>query len=240
MAKFNLKKHSSKADMSQPYSKRLSTQNEERKYAIDPSKKSDTIQKMLSSDREDGTNKASSTIENMMTDSRTDIESTISETQIDKRESYIPHRQHKGESRGTIKPNDLLAESYDQKYYERFASKQDAEDTAFWDKQIGVQLSGEKTTIVSQVPAKGSQLQNHPDRFKSIKRESDHVDPADIDQVVKNDREMKSASKLMELDKSIFNIYYKAAKSDRKLTSEEEKAIASISEEKVKILSSEK
>lgn len=238
MAKFNLKKHATKSDMSESYPKRLSGQNSDRDYTVDSGKKVETIQGMLNPNRKEGINSPSTTIENLAEKSRAGTESTTVENQIGKRESYIPHRQHNDKSRGPIKPNDLLAESYDQKYYSRFASEQEAEDTEFWDRQIGVQLSGEKTTIVGQVPSKGSQLQNHPDRFKKVKIENGHIDPADSDNVLKKNREMIYASSLKDLDSRLFQIYYKAAKGNRELTSGEQKNVDAISLEKTKILTS--
>lgn len=238
MAKFNLKKHATKSDMSESYPKRLSGQNSERDYTVDSGKKVETIQGMLNPNRKEGINDPSTTIENLAEKSRSGTESTTIENQIGKRESYIPHRQHNEDSRGPIKPNDLLSESYDQKYYARFASEQDAENTAFWDEQIGVQLSGKKTTIVGQVPSSGSQLQNHPDRFKKVKNENGHIDPADSDNVLKKSKNMTYASVLNDLDGRLFQIYYKAAKANRELTSSEKDNVKSISLEKTKILTS--
>lgn len=236
MAKFNLKKHAGKSDMSHSYPKRLSGQNDDRGYSSDSGKKAESIQGMLGSSRKEGIDDPKTTVENLMDQDRKGSEGVTVESQIGSRESYWPHRQHEGESRGSIKPNDMLSESYDQRYYERFASQEEAADTAFWDKQIGVQLSGEKTTIVGQVPGNGSQLQNHPDRFKKVKDEGGHIDPMDSDSVLKKNKEMTYASALSELDSKLFQIYYKAAKADRELTSEEKNSVKAISEAKADIL----
>ena len=62
-----------------------------------------------------------------------------------------------------------IAEAYDQKHYDavlKAESGQD-QDTLFWDKYVGVQLSDDMKTTVP-VNKHKSQLQNHPNRFKNL------------------------------------------------------------------------
>lgn len=237
MAKFNLKKQAEKDNLSKSYPKRLSSQNDDRGYAVDSTKKVETIQGKLSETRKDEKN--TTTYENRMSEARLGSPDNISENQIDNSKSYYPHRQN-NEARPHIKPNDLLAESYDQAYYAKFADADDAQSTEFWDKEIGVQLSGEKTTIVSQVPANGSQLQNHPDRFKSTKERetADGIDPSGSDSAVKDDNKMVMTSSLQKIDEQIFQLFYKASSSDRELTSEENSRIDELTVAKTELLSS--
>jgi len=238
MAKFNLRKQAKKDEISKSYPKRLSSQNDDRGHTVDSTAKVETIQGKLSENRKDEKN--ITTHENRMDEARSGSPEKVSENQIDNRKSYYPHRQN-DEPRPHIKPNDLLAESYDQSYYAKFADADDAQSTEFWDKEIGVQLSGEKTTIVSQVPANGSQLQNHPDRFKSTKERetADGIDPSHSDSAVKNDEKMVMASSLQKIDEQIFQLFYKASSSNRELTSEENKKIDELTIAKTELLSSE-
>jgi hypothetical protein len=240
MAKFNLSKLAQKSGSAEPYPKRLSRQNDDRGYSADSGKKVETIQGMLGGNRKEGIDEPSTVTENLMSkhDREASSPTTVFDNQADNRDSYIPHRQHDGEPRPHIKPNDLLAESYDQRYYERFANSEEAANTAFWDKEIGVQLSGEKTTIVSQVPDSGSQLQNHPDRFKKVKDENGHVDPSDSDGVLKSDKKMTAtAQALYDIDQKLFKIYFKAAKAERELTTSEQKEVDSLTVAKTNVLS---
>lgn len=238
MAKFNLKKQAKKNDLSKSYPKRLSSQNDDRGYTVDSTEKVETIQGKLSENRKDEKN--ITTHENRMSEARSGSPDNISENQIDNSKSYYPHRQH-DEIRSAIKPNDLLSESYDQAYYAKFADQNEARNTEFWDKEIGVQLSGEKTTIVSQVPANGSQLQNHPDRFKSTKERetADGIDPENSDSSVKdNEKMVMASSSLQKIDEQIFKLFYKASSSDRELTSEENIRIDELTVAKTELLSS--
>lgn len=237
MAKFNLKKQAKKNDSVEPYPKRLSSQNDDRDHTVDSESKIETIQGKLSENRKD--EKDTATYESRMSEARSGSPDNVSENQIDTSKSYCPHRQHDN-LRPAIKPNDLLAESYDQAYYAKFADKDEAQNTEFWDKEIGVQLSGEKTTIVGQVTGSGSQLQNHPDRFKATKERDivDGIDPAESDSAVKDDNKMVMASSLQKLDQQIFQLFYTASSSNRDLTGEENDRINKLTIAKTELLSS--
>lgn len=239
MAKFNLNKMKKEADSVAPYPKRLEQQTADHDLSNE-GQKIETIQGMLTDNRKEGGAEPTTAYENLMDADRKDNPTTIAENQLDNSDSYWPHRQH-DELRPHIKPNDLLAESQDQRYYDKFANDEEAANTAFWDQEIGVQLSGEKTTIVGQVPDSGSQLQNHPDRFKATNERdrADGVDPADSDSAVKDDGKMTMASALQDLDGQLFQIYYKAAKAKRDLTKDENEKIAEITEKKTILLSGE-
>jgi len=97
------------------------------------------------------------------------------------------------------------------------AEKASKANTEFWDKYVGVQLEGTMKNVSNNVPASGSQLQNHPDRFKG-----------------ENINKMVMAS-IKDADAMLFHIYATAASASRDLTKEEEQQIVDINSGKVRL-----
>jgi len=119
----------------------------------------------------------------------------------------------------SVMPINQASEEYDQEKTKALkAAENEKRDTAFWDKYVGVQMEGDKTTVSKNVPEIGSQLQNNPARFKGKK----------IDKMV-------SAS-LKDADAMLFHIYATSAQEGRNLTKIEEQQIVDINSGKVRIL----
>lgn len=234
MIRFNLEKFAEKSSLDEPYPKRLERQTDEynRNYG-----KPQTIQSALR--KEENSADHSTTTENLLSEDREDVTSgSTIENRIGTRESYVKHRRHDNKQHSAVKPNDLLAEAYDQKRSAKLKSATNVGDTDFWDEFINNQLSGnDKTTIVSQIGAGSSQLQNHPDRFKNMARNS-MPDPETVDDTLKKNRRQLSstASAVKEVDKELFQIFYKAAKAERDLTSKEQAKVDFLNGQKEKIL----
>jgi hypothetical protein len=92
------------------------------------------------------------------------------------------------------------------------------ENTAFWDKYVGMQLEEEMTKVDNNIPSSASQLQNNPDRFQNEK----------INKMV--------MASLGDADAMLFHIYATAAKENRNLTDIEEQQIADINSGKIRLL----
>jgi len=119
----------------------------------------------------------------------------------------------------SVMPINQASEKLDQEKAKSLkAAENEKKDTLFWDKYVGVQMEGEKTTVSRNVPDTGSQLQNNPARFKGEK----------IDKMV-------SAS-LKDADAMLFHIYATATQEKRNLTKIEEQQIVDINSGKVRIL----
>ena len=68
---------------------------------------------------------------------------------------------------GDIMPINLLSESFDQKHLEAYKKAEEKKkDTMFWDKYVGVQLEEDKTVVGKNIEK--NQIENNPDRFKSL------------------------------------------------------------------------
>ncbi len=130
---------------------------------------------------------------------------------------------------GPIMPINLLSESYDQKHSNAYkkAEKKIKTDTSFWDKYIGVQMEGKKTKVGTDIEK--NQLENNPDRFKNIDKDS-------IKDIVTSDIG-KVASSLKDADALLFHLYRTASNENRKLNSKEKEMVNNINNEKIKILS---
>jgi hypothetical protein len=237
---FNFSKRNNKMQKiaeSASYPQMLSEQNAERGYTLDDS--TPNINGLLDTLR--GGSEDSKTVEGSLNSSRGNMPSDITEKQLDKRESYVVHRTDKNDS-VKIKPMDALAEAYDQKYRKAFADAEEGGDTSFWDKFVGEQLLGEKTKVHRNVPSSGSQLQNHPDRFTSLKGQpSSPIATDNFSSFTKEDKVKpmvmaQAEERLKSADAMLFHIYYMASKQDRSLTAKEHKAIESISAVKRAIL----
>ena len=113
----------------------------------------------------------------------------------------------------------VKTQEFDDKKTEEYKkAEKEKRDTAFWDKFVGVQLEGEKTTVDKNIPLSVSQLPNNPDRFKGNK--------------IKN---MVMAS-LKDADAMLFHIYATAAREGRKLTKKEEQQVIDINSGKIRLM----
>ena len=135
--------------------------------------------------------------------------------------------------------NNIVSQAFDQEKLEAFkeAEGQDQRDTSFWDKYVGVQLDGEKTTIVNNVQK--SQLQNVPERFKGLeKTQPISGELSKNDNMLKKDNniyDMVTAS-LKKADSDLFHIYASSFRKNKKLNNSDIKNIKNINNYKLKIL----
>ena len=118
----------------------------------------------------------------------------------------------------TINEESQKYDTKKEKAYKK-AEDKDKNNTSFWDKYVGQQIEGEKTTVHKNVPPKGSQLPNNPERFKG-----------------KNIKKQIMAS-LKDADAMLFHIYAQAAKDNRNITENEAQQIIDINSGKMRIMS---
>ncbi|KKL81887.1 hypothetical protein LCGC14_1990290 [marine sediment metagenome] len=213
MLKFNLNKKAAKKDLKN-YSTMLEEQTKDQKLSAEvpskninlsmPVKDKDntiTIEGQIERESEEKpvvTEKAMETGKKIYNDKRDDAWDT----------SVIPINQ--------------VSEKYDQEQAKALkAAENEKKDTSFWDKYVGVQLEGEKTTISKNIPDSASQLQNNPARFKGEKI-----------------NKMISAS-LQDADAMLFHIYATSTQEGRKLTKKEEQQIVDINSGKYRILNAQ-
>ena len=131
-----------------------------------------------------------------------------------------------------VTPINLVSESYDQEKAKAIKAAEGDKDTAFWDKYLGVQLDNPDNNIKidNNIPSKASQLQNNPERFKSIKRD-DSIDG----RLTGDPKEMVMAS-LKKADAMLFHVYATAASEGREVNKKEAKIIKDVSAYKKKVL----
>lgn len=138
-----------------------------------------------------------------------------------------------------IKSNDLVSESYDQKTRKDFTKAENAQDrdTEFWDKYVGDQMLGKKTTITNNVQK--SQLQNHKDRFKGLANSmpTDESQSTNRSRVNKPDKFYKMVeASLKRADAMLFHIHATAAVEGRDLTNTEKQQIVDINSGKIRAM----
>ena len=124
-----------------------------------------------------------------------------------------------------VMPINLLSESYDQKKAEAIKGAEGSKDTEFWDKYLGVQLenSDRNIKVDDNIPATASQLQNNPDRFKSIKKDDA------IDSELKGSPKDMVMASLKKADAMLFHVYATAASECREVNDKEAKIIEDVS-----------
>jgi len=165
-------------------------------------------------------------------------EPIVTERSLDtSKKVYNEKRQDKWNT--NVMPINLATEVYDQEKAKAIIEAEDKQkkDTIFWDKYVGVQMEGPKTTVDRNIPK--SQLQNSPDRFKNLgKGESTNktVD-TEYNEIDKKYDEMVTAS-LRDADAMLFHIYATATNEDRDLNEKEKQLVSNINNGKVKIISS--
>jgi len=130
-----------------------------------------------------------------------------------------------------VMPINLATEAYDQKKNKdiKNAEENEKKDTEFWDKYIGTQMIGEKTTISKNVEK--DQLQNNPDRFKNLSSGNpvEKAIDANVDKMV--------TASLTEADATLFHIYAQAEKEDRELNDKEKQIVLNVNNYKSHLLS---
>lgn len=176
---------------------------------------------LLGETRGEGTPDPDETIEALMDQPRkeaTDADGRTTEGQLDKRESYIPHRDAKHYDQSPMPPINALSGAADAKYQKAFAEASKGGERRCLDKDPGSQMDGPKTKVVKNVPESGSQLQNHPSRFAS------------------GARSRMILATLRDADRVLFDIYYRAAVENRELTAQEKRIEAQITSDKKAVL----
>lgn len=183
--------------------------------------------------------------ENQLDNSRTGSAETVVENGLDTSEKMYNDKRNKKVWNTKIKPNDSLAQAYDNHKKEVFdeteknnkAAQQIDEETAFWDEYVGVQMLGKQTKIVSN--SENSQLQNDSSRFVNLDKIKISVDPNEtIDSVLEDQNKFKKMvmASLQDADALIFGICKKASDEKRELSIEEQQQIKDINSGKARIL----
>jgi hypothetical protein len=215
---FNLKK--AKADPTIPYDKQLKEHREESGTGIPDEGITELQFKHNVHKDKDNTVHFESQLEK----ARSDSPGCIVENCLNTKPTVFNLKRDDRTHDRPAKSQDLVAAAYDQKQREALAeaNKGQDRDTEFWDKEVGIQMIGKPTKIVSQ--NQKSQLPNTPDRFKNL--EPDLLQKVD-DSVI---------AKLCSADKMLFHIYATAANNDRKLTTTEEQQVKDINSGKIRLL----
>ena len=133
-----------------------------------------------------------------------------------------------------------IAEAHDQKHYEVVRKAEGAQDqeTMFWDKYVGVDVSD---SVKKKVPSNNhkSQLQNHPDRFKSWRKSMPVNEKMQEDEKSfrKEDKiyDMVTAS-LKDADAIVFQLFAKAALEERELNDQEKQQLSDVNSAKARLL----
>jgi hypothetical protein len=165
----------------------------------------------------------------------------------DSTSELFPHRQFKnGEDNVDVAPINAISEAHDRKWRDAFSKANKGADTEFWDKFVGEQLDGEVTKIGKNLPQRGSQLANNPDRFGNLDglpHNEDHSTneknagkEMDIKPLNRKEKPLEITSSLRSADKVLFGIYLKANSENRELNAEEKEIVAAINNDKVQML----
>jgi len=126
----------------------------------------------------------------------------------------------------------LLSEAYDQRKLRAFNDvNKEKRDTSFWDKYVGQQLDGEKTTIVSN--RQNSQLENNPKRFDGISTKGNIVENVKKF-VTKQDFDKMVSASVKDADSMLFHIYANSFSESRELTNKEKQIIKDINAGKLR------
>lgn len=126
-----------------------------------------------------------------------ETEFQITEASMNKKEVSF------GEQKDKLTDINAKTKEYDDKKEAAYKKAQEAKgDTAFWDKYVGVQLEGKKTTVPKNAPESGSQLPN------------------------KNAKEVMSLVK--DADAMLYHIQATAKHESRELTADEKQQIVDI------------
>jgi len=122
----------------------------------------------------------------------------------------------------------LASEAYDIKHNEAYKKAEDKEknETEFWDKYLGTEIQGEKTTVHNNVTK--TQLENAPDRFKGL--------DTDVNKVINYKVPKMVQASLRDADAMLFHIYASARKENRELSAQEKQMVIDINSGKDRYL----
>jgi len=241
---FNLK-NNKKVAQNKPYPKRLVDDQKELGESI--SSDTDSYQGRLESVRGEGQGEnLDIAMESQMTSDALGSHANDDSSQVrttegqmgDARGGYISHRDPNIDDH-VMKPMDALAEAHHQKHRQAYLAVEDDGETEFWDKHLGVQQHRDYPKKITVNPASASQLANQPERFESLASQPTEVDAeANAANADKKDKVKKlQAASIKDIDKALFDIFYKAASEERELTDDEADDIVEMSYIKASMLS---
>lgn len=224
---FNLKKVAKKTGFKN-YNKMLEDQSNERGWTAP--KESKNVNLSLDTKDKDNTIPYEKQIE---TNRKGKDTLKITEKALDTEPKvYLDKRLDK--KRGNVMDINLATEVHNQKFLKAFEAMEDKDkrDTLFWDKYVGVQLLGDESIERTKVDnnISNSQLENCPDRFTSLGKDTTVFDVLD-----KDVKKMVTAS-IKDADAMLFHIYRSAAVQDRKLTGTEQQMVNDIEIGKINVL----
>ena len=148
-----------------------------------------------------------------------DANGRITEGQMDKRDSYIKHRQADHYDQSPMMPINAVSGALDSKFHKEYSKASKGGESRLLDKDPGSQMDGPATKVNRNVPSSGTQLQNLPSRFYD------------------GDAGRAIMASLRDSDFALFNLYYAAAAENRNLTAAEKVAETKLAHIKKMILS---
>jgi hypothetical protein len=225
MAKYNLSKIAKVDDGLQPYSSRLQDQSKKMKIETKDDDAKNLNLKLKTKDKDN-----TIPYEKQLEASRTNKDGyMILEKAMDKSE-WAANKRDMQNKKMTVSPINVLSEEFDQKKVEAIKKAEGKlkNDNSFWDKYVGEQLLGPKTTV-DTTNTSNSQLQNQPDRF-SFNKETD------VTKVVNTTISKMAMQTLKDADALLLQIYTTAALESRDVTKNEQNFINRINKEKEYVL----
>jgi hypothetical protein len=212
MSGFNLSKVAAK-DGTKNYNKMLEDQNKEMGIAREEDSKN--INLSLAKKDQDAT----ATLEKQM-DSNRDGKDTLKVTEKAINEENKVYNERRIESPENVMAINIAAEAHDLKHQDAYkaAENKEKQDTEFWDKYIGQEIEGEKTTVDRNVPK--TQLADAPERFKGL--------DTDVDKVIKYKVPDLVKASLRDADAMLFHIYASAKQENRDVNNKEKQMIIDI------------
>lgn len=233
MSKFNLKKQAVVA----PYEKMLADNNDE--HGLSEIDNPGTIEYHLGKKvRKDNDNTVP--MDRQLLDVRTKNTSDlrITEGALNEDPKLFADRRRDKEYTAGVPTIQLLNEAFDQKKLALLKKQENKEsrDTSFWDDFVGVEMEGKTTKVLKNVPK--TQLENAPDRFKSL----DKTQPITGDYAKnekandKNNKIPDITASLKDADGMLFHIFATAASEKRETNAQENQMIKDINAGKTKLL----
>lgn len=152
----------------------------------------------------------------------------VTDAQLDGEKLYNDKRDDRTHGQPSLAQN-LVHEAFHKDKVDAYreAQRDQERDTSFWDKNVGEQMIGPKTTIVKN--KQESQLANHPDRFESLSHDL-KTEPKSLVYAE------EIASALKQADAMQFQIFATAAKMGRSLTDDEQQKISDINSGKARLI----
>lgn len=210
---FNAKKFAEKTTV-KPYEKMLKDNNDE--HDIELPSEPQNYTKMLEEDRKN--DPGDEIIEKRL--KREDkTAQTITEDQLDKRKSYIPHRNDLGI------PVADMSKKNSVKIKDDFAKENNKEDrdTKFWDDYVGDQMDEDQITRVSSND-QPSQLLSNFDSREDFRKENPSMKVA------------SAVESLKDADAMLYHIYRTSAEQNRTISETEKNMVSDINNNKALLL----